>query len=129
MEDGNYLPIEPAFFDQRGYSNNFVIGMDEDKFVTYWQARLRKNEAMYQNYLILNSVPEEDQHMNPLAFAPYLPILAEKNSQLNNVVTDHLIKMIVDGVTDVSITDLQKSWSAAGGVEVTKEVTDWYNNQ
>jgi len=129
VENGSYLPIEPAFFDQRGYSNNFVIGMDEENFVTYWQARLRKNEAMYQNYLILNSVPEADQHMNPLAFAPYLPLLAEKNTQINNVVTDNLIKMIVDGVTDESIADLQKSWNAAGGEAVTKEVKDWYSKK
>lgn len=129
MDNGTYLPIEPAFFDQRGYSNNFVIGVDEYNFADYWQARLRKSDAMYENFKIINSVPEADQHMYPLAFAPYMPLFAEKNNQLNNIVSDNLIQMIVDGVSDDSVAKLQNAWNAAGGEAVTKEVNDWFSSK
>lgn len=126
VEDGAYVPIEPAFFDERGYSNNFVIGMDESNFVTYWQARLRKSQAMYDNFQILNNVPDSEVVMDPLAFAPFLPTYSEKSTQLENIVNDHLIKMIVDGVTDEAIAEMQAAWKDAGGEDVAKEVNDWY---
>ncbi|MBD2846298.1 extracellular solute-binding protein [Paenibacillus sp. IB182496] len=129
VEDGAYLPIEPAFFDQRGSSNAFVIGMDEDVFETYWQARLRKNQAMYDNYRIVNEVPEEQRVFNPLAFAPYLPQLAASNNQLNSVVRDALIQMVVDGVTDKGIADMQSAWKAAGGEAVAAEINEWYTSR
>lgn len=126
IENGNYMPIEPAFFDQRGSANNFVIGMDEANFVTYWQARLQKSKAMFDNFQIVNNVPKEQIHTDLLAFAPYLPKYSANSAKLDSTVNEHLIKMIVDGVSDDSIPSLQKAWIAAGGEEVAQEINTWY---
>ncbi|MBB6734799.1 extracellular solute-binding protein [Cohnella zeiphila] len=129
VENGNYMPIAPAFFDDRGQSNNFVIGMDEANFVQYWQARLQKSKPMFDNYKIINSVPQDQIHMDPLAFAPYLPKYSANSVKLDTLVNDRLIQMIVDGVSDKAIGDLQKAWNDAGGQDVEKEVNDWYASQ
>lgn len=129
MKDGNYMPIDPAFFDKRGQANAFVIGMDEANFVQYWQARLQKNKPMFDNYQLVNSVPEDQIHMDPLAFAPYLPKLSANSDKLSTLVNDRLIQMIVDGVSDSGIGSLQKAWKDAGGEDVAKEVNDWYASQ
>ncbi|TVX96280.1 extracellular solute-binding protein [Cohnella terricola] len=126
IENGNYMPIEPAFFDQRGSANNFVIGMDESNFVTYWQARLQKSKAMFDNFQIVNNIPKEQIHQDVLAFAPYLPKYSANVAKLESAVNDYLIKMIVDGVSDDSIASLQKAWKGAGGEEVAQEVSAWY---
>ncbi|WP_168120230.1 extracellular solute-binding protein [Paenibacillus sp. HB172176] len=129
VEDGNYMPIAPAFFDERGNANSFVIGMDEANFVTYWQARLQKSKPMFDNYLIINNIPEEQIHQDPLSFSPYLPQYSNDSANLASAVTENLIKMIVDGVTDDAIADLQKAWKAAGGEAVSKEINDWFSSK
>ncbi|OXS54529.1 hypothetical protein B1A99_26660 [Cohnella sp. CIP 111063] len=126
LENGNYMPIEPAFFEQRGSANNFVIGMDEANFVTYWQARLQKSKAMFDNFQLVNNIPKEQIHQDVLAFAPYLPKYSANGAKLDSAVNDYLIKMIVDGVSDDSIASLQKAWNGAGGEEVAQEVSVWY---
>ncbi|WP_068782999.1 extracellular solute-binding protein [Paenibacillus phocaensis] len=129
MENGNYMPIDPAFFEDRAQSNGFVIGMDEANFVQYWQARLQKSKPMFDNYKIINSVPRDQIHMDPLAFVSYLPKYSANSVKLDTLVNDGLIKMIVDGVSDNAIADLQKAWRDAGGQDVQKEVNDWYASQ
>ncbi|MFC4596714.1 extracellular solute-binding protein [Cohnella hongkongensis] len=126
LENGNYMPIEPAFFEQRGSANNFVIGMDEAHFVTYWQARLQKSKAMFDNFQLVNNIPKEQIRQDVLAFAPYLPKYSANGAKLDSTVNDYLIKMIVDGVTDDTIASLQKAWNGAGGEEVAQEVSAWY---
>lgn len=126
VENGNYVPIEPAFSEKRGQANAFVIGMDEANFVTYWQARLQKSKPMFDNFQIINNVPQDQIHQDPLAFSPYLPKYAANSSKLDSTVNEYLIKMIVDGVTDEGIASLQKAWKSAGGEEVAQEVNAWY---
>jgi len=126
VENGNYVPIEPAFSEKRGQANAFVIGMDEANFVTYWQARLQKSKPMFDNFQIVNSVPKDQIHQDPLMFSPYLPKFSAASSKLDSTVNEYLIKMIVDGVSDDGIASLQKAWNSAGGEEVAQEVNAWY---
>ncbi|OUS77856.1 hypothetical protein B1748_03515 [Paenibacillus sp. MY03] len=129
VENGNYIPIEPSFANTRGQASNFVIGMDEANFVTYWQARLQKNKPMFDNFQIVNNIPKEQTHQDPLAFSPFLPKYSASSAKLGTTVNDSLIKMIVDGVTDDGIASLQKAWNSAGGEEVVQEINAWYVNK
>ncbi|WP_040718829.1 extracellular solute-binding protein [Paenibacillus daejeonensis] len=129
VDHGNYIPIEPSFTNTRGQANNFVIGMDEANFVTYWQARLQKSKPMFDNFKIVNNIPKEQVHQDPLAFSPFLPKYSASSDKLGTAVNDNLIKMIVDGVSDEGIASMQRAWVGAGGEEVLQEINDWYVNK
>ena len=54
VKDGKYYPILPIFNDERNKAINFLSGVDENVYETYWQARVRKDTKLM----------EEGEHLN-----------------------------------------------------------------
>ncbi|UUZ80872.1 hypothetical protein LJK88_39835 [Paenibacillus sp. P26] len=54
FKDGAYQPILPIFTDERNQANNFLMGVDEKNYPTYWQARVRKDPRLFEAWEYLN---------------------------------------------------------------------------
>ncbi|WP_274649321.1 extracellular solute-binding protein [Paenibacillus humicola] len=126
VENGQYLPIQPAFFDDRGYSSDYTMGRDEAHFLDYWQARLRKSEPMFDAFKQINDIPDEMKQPDVLGFSTFLPNLAQDSQKLDNLVRDYSVNAIVGGVTDGGLKNFQNEWLQAGGEATDKEVNDWH---
>ncbi|MFB9273784.1 extracellular solute-binding protein [Cohnella cellulosilytica] len=126
VQDGNYYPILPQFTDEMGNANNMRTGVIEDKAPTYWQARVRKDELLFQGWETINTIPEEHKIHDLLAYSPFLPELAKNNAQLNTLLNDYITKTVVNGDAEATYDEFVNNWKAAGGEAVTQEVNDWY---
>lgn len=127
FKDGAYTPILPIFNDERNRANNFLMGVDEKNYPTYWQARVRKDMRLFAGWEFLNTKqPKEVKFPDPLGLAPYLPEFAKNNLQLNSMVKDYTIKLFF-GVEQITGLDaFQQKYKAAGGDQSFKEVNEWF---
>lgn len=125
---GKYIPIQPTFFNDRGYANYYAMGMDEKHFYKYWLARVRKDSTMFAGFQQLNNIPGKDKHPDVSGFAPYIPDLANDSVTLGNMTNDFAVTAIAEGVTVQSFSQFNSQWNAAGGAAVTKELNGWYGS-
>lgn len=127
VKDDQYSPILPIFFEVRGSAYNFITGSDEKNYNKYWAARLKKDPRVFEAYEVLNlkdsiNIPKKDQ----LALAPYLPEFSKTQQQLEQMVSDYMVKVIVGSESIGTLDAFIQKWKAAGGDAVYKEVNDWY---
>ncbi|MFB9278199.1 extracellular solute-binding protein [Cohnella cellulosilytica] len=126
-ENGAYLPILPLFNDERNLANNFMSGVDEKLYPLYWQARAHKNPVQFEAFDFLNNKqPDEVKIPNLLSLAPYMPVHAKNNMQLESMVTDYTIKLIAGAEPMSGLEAFQAKYQAAGGEASAKEINDWY---
>lgn len=126
FEDGAYNPILPAFNDDRNQANNYLTGIDEANYPTYWQARVRKDDRLFEAWASIN--PELDEslkHPDLLAMAPYLPEFAKNNLSLQSMVAEFAVKVIVGSETLDGLDAFRQKFNASGGEETYKELNDW----
>ena len=113
--------------DDRNQANNFLTGVDEKNYPTYWQARVRKDMGLFAGWEFLNSKqPAGTIQPDLLGFAPYLPNFAKDNQQLSSMSSDNTIKLIYGGDQLANLDAFQQKYKAAGGDASLKEVNDWY---
>jgi putative aldouronate transport system substrate-binding protein len=127
VKDGAYSPILPIFNDERNQATNYLMGIDEKNYQIYWQARVRKDQRLYEAWEFLNKkqapaviIPDQ------IGPAPYLEQYAKTNAQLNQLVNDYTIKIIVGGEPITNLDAFVAKYKAAGADEAAKEVNDWY---
>lgn len=126
-ENGAYTPILPIFNDERNDAGNFLTGIDEVKYPIYWQARVRKDQRLFDAWNYLNQEqPAELKIPNPLGLAPYLEQYAKDNAQLGQLVNDYTTKVIVGGEPLSGLDAFVAKYKAAGAEASYQEVNDWY---
>lgn len=130
FKDGAYLPILPIFTDERNIANNYLMGVDEKNYPTYWQARVRKDQRLFDGWHFLNvEQPASVRFPDPMGLAPYLPTYTKNNAALTQMVNDYTVKLIVGGEPVSAIDEFVKKYNAAGGEASVKEVNDWYTTK
>lgn len=127
VKDGMYIPIQPAFTDERNQSSNYLTGIDEKNFPSYWQARVQKDARLYEGWAYLNKVmPKEMRIPDPLGVAPVMPTYSKENSQLNQMMNDFAIKVIVGEEPLTSVESFTNKYKQSGGEASYKEINEWY---
>lgn len=127
FKDGAYTPILPIFNDERNQAGNYLMGIDEEKYPIYWQARVRKDQRLFDAWDFLNQKQAAElKFPNPLGLAPYLEQQAKDNAQLNQLVNDYTTKIIVGGEQLTGLDAFIAKYKAAGADASYKEVNDWY---
>ncbi|TXK78376.1 extracellular solute-binding protein [Paenibacillus sp. N3.4] len=127
FKDGAYSPILPIFNDERNNASNYLSGTDEKNYPIYWQARVRKDQRLFEGWQFLNQKQSAGVSFpDPLGLAPYLPQYSKDNAQLSQLVTDYAIKVIVDGEQLSNIDAFISKFKSAGADASYKEVNDWY---
>ncbi|MBW4084549.1 extracellular solute-binding protein [Paenibacillus sp. S150] len=127
MEDGGYVPILPAFNDERNLANNYISATDEANYPLYWQARVHKNPVQFEAFDALNNKqPDDVMITNVLGLAPFMPEYAKNNLPLESMVGDYTIKLLAGAETLDGLEAFQAKYKAAGEEATAKEINDWY---
>ncbi|WP_245864382.1 extracellular solute-binding protein [Paenibacillus donghaensis] len=128
FKDGVYSPILPIFTDERGLAVNYLTGVDEQNYPIYWQARVQKDQRLFEAFNYLNNeLPAEARVAEPLAMAPTLPEFSKNNAALGQMVNDFAVKVIVGEESVDAVEAFVGKYNAAGGEASYKEVNDWYS--
>ena len=122
--EGGYSPILPAFADDRNNASKFLTGIDEEMYPLYWEARVRKDDLMFEGYSFLRA---QAAYGDYAAGAPYLEGYTDNLGTLKQLRTDYAIKAIVEGNLD-GYEAFMEQWYAAGGQEATDALNEWYSS-
>ncbi|TMV47876.1 extracellular solute-binding protein [Paenibacillus mesophilus] len=126
-KNGAYTPILPIFTDERNVANNFMSGSDEKNYPSYWQARVRKDQRLFDAYAFLNiQEPANTRIPDPIGMSPYLAVYAKNNESLNAMLNDQTVKFIAGAEPISNLDAFIAKYKAAGGDASYKEVNDWY---
>ena len=126
VKDGEYWPIIPAFFDERADANNFLTGIDEKMYPVYWQARVKKDERVYEAYKYMQQ-PEVSRFAleQPTKYAPYFD--SDKyTSVLSQLAADYFTNIVVGADTLDTYPQFIEKWRQEGGAAKTEELNNWY---
>lgn len=126
VKDGGFYPIIPKFFDDRGNANLFLTGSTL-KYGTYWLARLRKDDRLYQGWKELNVDYASAVVIDPVSKAPVLEKNTKYAGSLGKLTSDFIVKSVAGDFSDATLAAFIAQWKSAGGEEVIKEVNDWYS--
>ncbi|ULL18225.1 extracellular solute-binding protein [Paenibacillus sp. H1-7] len=127
FKDGAYMPILPIFTDERNQANNFLMGVDEKNYPTYWQARVRKDPRLFEAWEFLNvKQPAEMRKVDLLGISPFMPEYSKNIQQLGTMLNDYTVKLIFGAEPISGLEAFQQKYKAAGGDASFKEVNDWY---
>lgn len=125
VKDGNYYPITPIFFDQRGNSNQFLTGATKN-YGKYWLARLRKDDRTFTGWQKLNVDYDQYVKIDVMSKAPIMNSYTKNKTSLDKMTVDFILKSIVSDFSDDRLNAFVVEWKAKGGEEGIKEVNDWY---
>lgn len=127
VKDGKYYPILPIFNDERNKAINFLSGVDENVYETYWQARVRKDTKLMEEWEHLNqNLPPEQVVDDIMGKTPYLKEYVGNTQQLSTLVSDNLLNFIVGTHPMSEYEKFAADWNAQSGEAMSKEVNDWY---
>ena len=131
VENGEYYPISPKFFDERGSANNYLTGINEETYPAYWQSRVRKEQAVYDayKYMSLDDERLEDAVANPVLDAPVFD--SDKYVKIvNQLANDYFIKVIAgEEDLDSSYDEFVEKWKSEGGAAITEDLNNWYQSK
>lgn len=131
VENGEYFPIAPKFFDERGSANNYLTGINEETYPQYWQTRVRKDQAVYDAYKYMALDDERLQYAvpNPTLDAPVFE--SDKDVKIvNQMANDYFIKVIA-GEEDLesSYDAFLQNWKEEGGAAISNDLNTWYQSK
>ncbi len=125
--EGEIVPIQPAFTDEKNNSNSFVGGFyREDVYPTYWELRLKKSPDLQRCFYEMRSRLLDGGVDSPIALAPTVTVIDNLDS-LHSKISSTLISIIA-GTSDMSeLEALRTYWSKNGGDQVIAFYDAWYN--
>lgn len=131
VENGEYMPIIPTFFDECSMANEYLTGVNEQTYPKYWQARVRKDPRVYEGYkfMFLDEERYSVAVQDPLMYAPVFSSDASKKI-INQLANDYFIKVIAgEENLDTSYDAFLAKWKSEGGEKMIEEVNAWYAAQ
>lgn len=126
VKDGEYYPIAPKFFDERGDANQYLTGATKE-YGKYWLARARKDQRQYDGWVQLNGEYAQYIVINPISKAPTIEAVSKYEQSLDKLTADFVLKGVVDEFTDATLEQFITEWKSQGGEQMVKEVNDWYS--
>lgn len=126
FEDGKYYPILPIFEDEWNFASDLLTGIDEEKYPTYWQARVRKNPFVQTYYETMQENAKGIIYYDALTFAPPIADVSKHKLKLHKFVEDEFIKFITGAEPISNYDKFVQQWRADGGDEMMKAANDWY---
>lgn len=131
VENGEYMPILPTFFDECGMANEYLTGMNEKTYPKYWQARVRKDTRVYDAFKFMY-IDEERYSVavqNPIMYAPVFESDTSKKI-IDQLANDFFIKVIAgEENLESGYNAFLAQWKAEGGEKMSEEVNAWYSAQ
>lgn len=130
-EKGNYVPIQPAFANEKSNVWWYCNAMDTAAYEKQWLARVRKNEYQwnaFENTSIYTAENRPEIYKNNVfLYKPAIGAYTEENPAVRKILCNYMLQVAVgasdmDGGKDSFISD----WTAADGEEVREDLQTWY---
>lgn len=127
-EEGNMVPIQPLFGEQRGNAQHFIFGVGEEYQDKYWRIRLEKDDILpvwhrfYQKDAAL-------RRYNVPHLAPPIDSVLSLNQQLSEMANEHITKFIAGALPLSQYDSFLDQYMAAGGQQVIDDLNAWYTSR
>lgn len=127
IRDGNYYPLFPGFTDYSN-SDNFTGLGNVTEMGKMWQARARKTDEMAASFDQMNESANTLSYVySPEGYMASLPAYREYYESVLAQINDIVITAIVDGTDSGEVVNKCITvWESDGGLEIEKEVAEWY---
>ncbi|WP_438350701.1 extracellular solute-binding protein [Paenibacillus sp. FA6] len=126
VKDGKYYPILPKFNDELNNASAFMTGVDEEKYPTYWQARVRKDPVLQAYYEEFQKNSEGIIIVDPMSLAPPIEAVSKNTLKLNKLLDDNVLKFIAGSEPLASYEQFLAQWHAEGGTDMVRAANEWY---
>ena len=128
IEDGEYWPILPTFFEHRSWAVNFTTGRYSDVYPTLWMCRAKKDVRQWACWEVMNrneaiAAVNITSEFNK---APAMPATAKYKQSLDQMARDYHINMIAGTVSFDDYPTFLEEWYAAGGRDMVEEYNVWW---
>ena len=125
IEETGYYPILPAFNDERGLADKFLIGSREVDYGQYWLCRTRKTQAQDKLFSRVNWNAEETGVASVIGFMPSNEAYDNYYSGANRELTTALVTTMF-GTDRMTVEQLRAVFNGNGGDLVKESVNEWY---
>jgi putative aldouronate transport system substrate-binding protein len=125
IEETGYYPILPAFNDERGLADKFLIGSREVDYGQYWLCRTRKTQAQDKLFSRVNWNAAETGVASVIGFMPSNEAYDNYYSGANRELTTALVTTMF-GTDRMTVDQLRAVFDANGGDLVKESVNEWY---
>ncbi|MCM3270250.1 extracellular solute-binding protein [Paenibacillus elgii] len=128
VKDGKYYPILPKFNDEWNFGSDFLTGTDEKNYEAYWQARVRKNEFVQNNYETYQANAKGILYHDALTYAPPMADISKHSQKLQKQAEDAFIKYVTGAEPLETYDKFLEQWKASGGSDMIKAADEWYKS-
>ncbi|KEQ26787.1 extracellular solute-binding protein [Paenibacillus tyrfis] len=128
VKDGKYYPILPKFNDEWNFGSDFLTGTDEKNYEAYWQARVRKNEFVQNNYETYQANAKGILYHDALTYAPPIADISKHSQKLQKQAEDAFIKYVTGAESLETYDKFLEQWKASGGSDMIKAANEWYKS-
>lgn len=125
VEENGYYPILPAFNDERGLADRFLLGSREKDYGQYWLCRTRKTQAQDKLFSRVNMNIEDTGFTAVIGFMPSNEAYDTYYSGANRELTTALVTTMF-GNDRKTLDELRAVFNSNGGDLVTESVNEWY---
>ncbi|MGF7144459.1 putative aldouronate transport system substrate-binding protein [Anaerotaenia torta] len=129
-ENGEYVPVLPTFFNNRGNAQNYLTGTNDD-YGNYWLCRARKDANQFAAYSQLNYTYGDFVHVNPASDIP-CSVYTEISTDITNsksLTEEFVVNAIVFGVTQDDFGTFQSNWKSQCGEKLIAAYNNWYQSK
>lgn len=127
-EDGQYIPIMPAFNQERFWSYWYLNTINETNYPNMWMARVRKSTDMWDIFEKVSLKCKEIAKPDPLGYMPPSQDVAKYTQTLDKMCDDFYLKVIAGAEPVDKLGEFQAQWDSAGGQAMTESVNKWYTD-
>lgn len=126
FENGEYNPILPKFFQDRGNSWWLVPLNNQYTFPTFWsEIRIKKNMDVYHSFKELSKSSPYGV-IDPIAYMPLTETRGKYEQKLKTMERDYYMQVICGAAPIKGYDKFVSQWLAAGGQQLTDDINEWY---
>lgn len=126
--DGEIVPIDPIFGEERGNMSYYMAGVEVERGMWMWSPRLQKNPQLAESFAILQGF--SDATVNNIAdVAPPIDSVISSQERIRELKTEYFTKFIAGALPLSDYDVFLAEWERAGGAEAEADLNAWYQSR
>lgn len=133
-EEGLYVPIQPAFTDNRTRADRYLDALDEEAYSYQWMARVRKSESNWYPFTHCALEAQEKRpyvfHESEFGLMPPSENYSKYQASQFESLTDFTMQLIFGPKTlENDLATFENDWKNNGGEEVRAELQAYIDSK
>lgn len=133
-EEGLYVPIQPAFTDNRTRADRYLDALDEEAYSYQWMARVRKSESNWYPFTHCALEAQEKRpyvfHESEFGLMPPSENYSKYQASQFESLTDFTMQLIFGTKTlENDLATFENDWKNNGGEEVRAELQAYIDSK